>query len=149
MTQMGCRSSGTQEEAIHCCLHSSALGAFEPAAGARRSNCGESSSCESFTWSVSVGGRKGLMERAGLALGTQYHPRPRTDSPPPPHHHHPHQDPRSHHPHPQSPSTQERFTGEEVDRTWDKLGYTKVSRPLNKKRWPLREERQCTRSFRS
>jgi len=32
-TQMRCRSSGTLEEAAHC---SSALGAFEPAAGARR-----------------------------------------------------------------------------------------------------------------
>ena len=73
------------------------------------------------------------MERAGLALGTQRHPHPRTDSPPHRHHLHPYQDPRSNHPHPQSPRTQERFTGEEVDRTRDKLGYTRVSRPLNKK----------------
>ena len=70
MTQMGCRSSGTQEEAVHCCSHSSALGAFEPAAGARRRSCGQSSSSESFTWSVSVGGENGYIERAGLARGT-------------------------------------------------------------------------------
>jgi len=58
------------QEAVHCCLHSSALGALEPAAGARRRSCGESSSSESFTWSVSVGGGNEYMERAGLARST-------------------------------------------------------------------------------
>ena len=103
-TQMGCRRRGKHEKVVHCCLHSSAFGAFEPAAGARRRSCGELPSSESFTWSVSVGGGKECMERAGLARG---HSRPRTNSPP---HHRPHRprpDPRSHHLHPQSPRNRE------------------------------------------
>ena len=127
---MRCRSSGTLEEAAHC---SSALGASEPAAGARRRSCGESSSSKPFTWSVSVGGRKGLWNGRGWRLARNVT-------------------------HALAQThllifvflilvetiiviififkvlVLERFAGGEVDCTRDNQGCAKESRPLNKKR---------------
>ena len=68
-TQMRCRSSGILEEAPHC---SSALGAFEPAGGARQRSCGDSLSSDSFTWSFSVGGGKRVYGTGGF--GAWYWP---------------------------------------------------------------------------
>jgi len=121
-TQMRCRSSGTLEEAAHC---SSALGAFEPAAGARRRSCGDSLSSEPFTSSFSVGGGNGCTEPAGLARGTGRTQRCRSNSPP---HHRPRRDPCI-----LKFLVLESFSGEEIDRARNNLSDMSVSTLLRKK----------------